>query len=151
MATDTLKSSFKQDLARGQRIEKEIRKKIIKKYPDAHIVDGYCKEWDIYIPSEDKGVEVKYDPMSQKTGNIVVEIEYNDKPSALMTTKAYRWVFHTGKEIITTTPKLLHKVIKNNNLTVACFKGRGDPYYKKAYLIKKHLIIETALQTEKVQ
>jgi len=143
-------SSFKADLARGQKIEKEILKKVNKKYPDAYIVEGYCKEWDIYIPSQDKGVEVKYDPMSQKTGNIVVEIEYNDKPSALMTTKSYRWVFHTGKEIIVTTPSLIKEVIKNNKLRVACFKGPGDPHYKKAYLIKKHLITDTALQTETV-
>jgi len=143
-------SSFTKDLERGQRIEKEILKRVIEKYPDAYIVDGYCKEWDIYIPSEDKGVEVKYDPMSQKTGNIVVEIEYNNKPSALMTTKAYRWVFHTGKKIITTTPELLHDVINNNKLRVACFKGPGDPHYKKAYLIKQYLIEETALKTEEV-
>ena len=142
--------TFKNDLARGERAELEILALVKKKYADAYKVEGFCKEWDIFIPSINKGIEVKYDPMSMKTGNIVVEIEYNNKPSALMTTKAYRWVFHTGKEIITTTPKLLHKVIKNNNLTVACFKGRGDPYYKKAYLIKKHLISETALQTEKV-
>ena len=89
--------------------------------------------------------------MSQQTGNLVVEIEYNDKPSALSTTKAYRWVFHTGKEIIITTPGILKDVIKNNSLQPARFRGPGDPYYKRAYLIKKHLIKATALQVRKIQ
>ncbi len=100
---------------------------------------------------DDKGVEVKYDPMSQQTGNLVVEIEYNDKPSALSTTKAYRWVFHTGKEVIVTTPGILFEVIAKNNLQPARFKGPGDPYYKRAYLIKKHLITDTALHVRKIQ
>ena len=146
-----METSFKKDLERGQRIEKEILVEVKKKYNDAYLVDGYCKEWDIHIPSHDKGVEVKYDPMSQQTGNLVVEIEYNDKPSALSTTKAYRWVFHTGKEIIITTPRILKDVIKNNSLQPVRFRGPGDPYYKRAYLIKKYLITETALQVRTIQ
>ena len=146
-----METSFNKDLERGQRIEKEILIEVKKKYDDAYLVDGYCKEWDIHIPSHDKGVEVKYDPMSRKTGNLVVEIEYNDKPSALSTTKAYRWVFHTGKEVIVTTPGILNKIIEDNKLYLARFRGPGDPYYKKAYLIKKHLITATALQRRRIQ
>ena len=145
-----METSFKKDLIRGQRIEKEILVEVLKKYDDAYLVDGYCKEWDIHIPSQDKGVEVKYDPMSQKTGNLVVEIEYNDKPSGLSTTKSYRWVFHTGKEAITTTPAIINKVIEDNKLQPVRFRGPGDPYYKKAYLIKKHLITATALQVRNI-
>ena len=140
-----METSFDKDLERGQRIEKEILIEVKKKYDDAYIVKGYCKDWDIHIPSEDKGVEVKYDPMSLKTGNLVVEIQYNDQPSALMTTKAYRWVFHTGKQVITTTPGILNKMIADNKLQPARFRGPGDPYYKLAYLVKKHLITDTAL------
>ena len=143
-------SSFKKDLERGQKIEKEILKRVQVKYDDAYIVEGYCKEWDIYIPSEDKGVEVKYDPMSQKTGNIVVEIEYNGKPSALQTTKSYRWVFHTGKKVIITTPQRLRKIIKENKLRLATFTGPGDPHPKKAYLIRQELIESNAILTEDV-
>ena len=146
-----METSFNKDLERGQRIEKEILIEVKKKYDDAYLIDGYCKEWDIYIPSHDKGVEVKYDPMSQKTGNLVVEIEYNDKPSGLSTTKAYRWVFHTGKEVIVTTPEILFEVIAKNNLRPVVFRGPGDPYYKRAYLVKKHLITDTALQVRKIK
>ncbi len=146
-----MKTSFAKDLERGQKVEKEILVWVKKKYDDAYLVEGYCKEWDIHIPCDDKGVEVKYDPMSQQTGNLVVEIEYNDKPSALSTTKAYRWVFHTGKEVIVTTPGILFEVIAKNNLQPARFRGPGDPYYKRAYLVKKHLIIDTALHVRKIQ
>ena len=144
-------SSFYKDLARGQKIEREMLILVQKKYPDAYLVEGYCKEWDIFIPSEEKGVEVKYDPMSQKTGNIVVEVEYNDKPSALMTTKAYRWIFHTGKELILTTPKRIMEVVDKYTLSPACFKGPGDPHYKKAYLIKKHQLKETAIRCKEIK
>ena len=142
--------TFKRDLERGKKIEEEILKHVQAKYPDAHIVDGYCKEWDIYIPSEDKGVEVKYDPMSLKTNNIVVEIEYNNKPSALMTTKAYRWVFHTKEEIIITTPDRLRDLIEKYKLSPATFTGPGDPHPKKAYLIKKNYIKDNAISVRRV-
>lgn len=146
-----MKTSFNKDLERGKKIEIEILMEVKKKYNDAYLVEGYCKDWDIYIPSLDEGVEVKYDPMSQKTGNLVVEIEYNDKPSALSTTKAYRWVFHTGKEVITTTPFNIKKAIHDNRLNPVKFCGPGDPHYKTAYLIKKHLITSTALQVRKIK
>tara|TARA_R110002012_G_scaffold90095_1_gene220440 strand:- start:404 stop:844 length:441 start_codon:yes stop_codon:yes gene_type:complete len=146
-----METSFDKDLERGQKIEREILVWVKKKYNDAYLVDGYCKEWDIHIPCDDKGVEVKYDPMSQHTGNLVVEIEYNNRPSALSTTKAYRWVFHTGKEIIVTTPGIIRKVIQTKRLQPARFKGPGDPYYKKAYLIKQYLIEDTAIHVRKIQ
>ena len=141
-------STFKEDLARGQKVEREVLKLVKEHHADAYIVDGYCKEWDIYIPSINKGVEVKYDPMSQRTGNIVVEIEYNSKPSALQTTKAYRWVFHTGKQAIITTPSRIKVVIESNNLKPVKFTGLGDPHPKLAYLIKKHLLVDSSIVTK---
>lgn len=138
--------SFRQDLKRGEAIEIEILDIIKTKYPDAYKVEGYCKDWDLYIPSIEQGVEVKYDIKSQETGNIVVEVEFNGKPSALSTTKAYRWVFHTGDKIIVTTPERLHKVIKDNKLKLVSFVGKGDRHSKKAYLIKVDLIISNCIK-----
>lgn len=138
--------SFKQDLKRGEAIEIEILDIIKNKYPDAYKVEGYCKDWDLYIPSIEQGVEVKYDIKSQETGNIVVEVEFNGKPSALSTTKAYRWVFHTGDKIIVTTPERLHKLIKDSKLRLVSFVGKGDRHSKKAYLIKVDLIIDTSIK-----
>ena len=66
--------SFEEDLVRGKRAEETALNYIKKKYAGAYIINGYCKEWDIYIPSIGQGVEVKYDPMSKETGNIVIEV-----------------------------------------------------------------------------
>lgn len=138
--------SFQRDLKKGEAIELEVLDIIKNKYPDAYKVEGYCKDWDLYIPSIKQGVEVKYDIKSQETGNIVVEVEFNGKPSALSTTKAYRWVFHTGDKIIVTTPERLHKVIKDNKLRLVSFVGKGDRHSKKAYLIKVDLIVGTSIK-----
>ena len=99
-------STFSRDLKRGKKFEEKHLAIIQKTYPDAYMIDGYCKEWDIYIPSEKFGIEVKSDKMSQQTGNIVVEIKFNGKPSALSTTKAKYWIFDTGVDTIQLLPKL---------------------------------------------
>jgi hypothetical protein len=140
-------NTFKRDLKRGEDIEQHALNIIQTKYPDAYKVKGYCKEWDIFIPSINKGIEIKYDPMSKKTGNIVVEIEFGGKPSALSTTKAYRWFFYTGDSIIITSPNRLQQLVEDNGLYLVTFTGRGDSKSKRAYLIKKHLIEETAFLT----
>tara|TARA_R100000808_G_scaffold955_6_gene4627 strand:+ start:902 stop:1351 length:450 start_codon:yes stop_codon:yes gene_type:complete len=132
--------SFKQDLIRGKKAERSALEYIKRKYADAYIVDGYCKAWDIYIPSIGQGVEVKYDPMSKETGNIVIEVTFNNKPSALSTTKAYRWVFYTKEEMIITTPKRIKQLINKYNLSTVEFTGRGDYCSKKAYLMKLDML-----------
>lgn len=129
---------FYSDLNRGLEYEIKHLEKIKERYPDAYKVKGYCKEYDIYIPSKGFGVEIKMDKMSQQTGNIVVEIEFDGKPSALSTTKAKYWIFDTGvKEIIVRT-ETLRKLVKR--FKTVSFKGRGDLKYKKAYLIKQYVI-----------
>ena len=143
--------TFHQDLDRGKKVEELILEKyVLPKYPDAYIVDGYCKEWDIFIPSINEGVEVKYDPMSQETGNIVIEIVFNWKPSALLTTKSYRWIFHTGDNVIITSPDRLKNMIDDANLKPSKFTGRGDQHAKLAYLAPKFLVEESALLVEAV-
>jgi hypothetical protein len=81
--------------------------------------------------------------MSCKTGNLVIEIEFNGKPSALSTTKSYRWVFYTGEEYIITSPGRIKKVVKD--MRPAKFTGKGDTKPKLAYLVKKHLIMDSAI------
>lgn len=138
--------SFYRDLSAGKVVEQKVLEIVKTKYPEAHIVDGYCKDWDIYIPEIGKGIEVKSDQKSQHTGNIVVEIEFHGKPSALSTTKAYRWFFYTGNEIIITSPARLRNMIQDYKLYPATFTGKGDKHAKKAYLVKQHLIEKTAIK-----
>ena len=131
---------FESDLKVGKIYENIICKKIQKKYPKAYIEKGYCKDWDIYIPELEIGIEVKSDKKSIYTGNIVIEIEFDNKPSALSTTKAKWWVIYDGIEYNWFTVKNIKKCIKVNKLKTTTFIGRGDTKQKKAYLIKKNLL-----------
>lgn len=131
---------FYSDLKVGKYYEKQILSKINKKYPKAYIVQGYCKDWDIYIPELEFGVEVKSDKKSLHTGNIVIEIEFNNKLSALSTTKSKYWVIYDGINYNWFLVDNIKKCIKDNNLIYREFIGRGDVHSKKAYLIKKELI-----------
>lgn len=137
------RDTFERDLRRGIAIEEKVLEMVKLQYSDAYCIDGYCKEGDIYIPSINEYVEVKYDPMSQQTGNLVIEVEFNGRPSALSTTKSYRWVFYTGEEYIITSPDRIKKAVKG--LPIRKFIGKGDKHPKLAYLAKKKLIMENAI------
>jgi len=133
--------SFAADLERGLEVEIKVLKVIQKKYAQAHIVTA-LKEYDIWIPEIEKGIEVKYDPMSCQTGNIVVEFEMNGSPSALMATGADWWIFYDGEIMFSITPKEIIQVIFNTKLTHVQFVGSGDRSVKKAFLIPKDWLIE---------
>lgn len=132
---------FAADLERGLEIERKVLMVIKKKYPEAHIVTA-LKEYDIWVPELQKGIEVKYDPMSCQTGNIVVEFEMNGNPSALMATGAHWWIFYDGELMFSLTPKEIIQVIFNRKLVHTQFVGSGDQSLKKAFLIPKDWLIE---------
>ena len=134
--------TFDRDLKAGQIHEDIVLKKIQNKYPQAYKQEGYCKDWDIYVPELSIGVEVKSDQKSQYTGNIVIEIEFNGKPSALTTTKAQYWVIFDGNNYAWYKVGEIRRCIKENNLFPAQFIGKGDSKMKTAYLIKKNLLLK---------
>ena len=131
---------FQSDLEVGKIYENIILEQIQKKYPKSYIEKGYCKDWDIYIPELQMGIEVKTDKKSMHTGNIVIEIEFNNRPSALTTTKANWWVIYDGIEYNWFMVNNIKKCITENNLKYKKFIGRGDTKEKKAYLIKKEIL-----------
>lgn len=131
--------TFQRDLNTGIYYENIVLKKIQKKYPKAYKVDGYCKDWDIYIPEIEIGIEVKYDGMSLDSGNIVVEVEFDNKPSALSTTKAKYWMITDGIDYKWFLVNDIKKCISDNDLKLARFKAIGDNKYKRAYLIEKDI------------
>ncbi len=61
-----------------------------------------------------------------------IKIEFGGKPSALSTTKAYRWFFYTGDSIIITSPDRLQQLVEDNGLYPVTFTGRGDRKSKRA-------------------
>ena len=132
--------TFKRDLKRGKYHENYILNIIKSKYQKAHIIDGYFKDYDIYVPELNFGVEVKSDEKSKYTNNIVIEIEFNFKPSALSTTKAKYWVIYDGYEYNWFLTDKIKDCIKENKLNPVEFIGKGDTKSKKAYLIKKQIL-----------
>ena len=139
--------NFKNDLAIGHKSEDAVCAKIKKKYPRAHVMEGYCKGYDIYVPETKKKVEVKQDKKSNFTGNIVVEIEFDGKPSALSTTESDYWVFDDGEIYMWITPDTLRQIVLP--MHAVTFTGNGDNKSKRAYLVKKDIIIKHALKVDK--
>ena len=132
-------TTFKQDLQRGIDVEQKVLSILKKTYPSASLIDKY-KGYDIWIPETHKSVEVKYDPMSNTTGNIVIEIWMYEKPSALLTTTADYWVFHDDSVFVSIPPKRIFECIMINEIPLRIFTGKGDTVSKKAYLVPKDLL-----------
>jgi len=138
--------TFYQDLSKGEAIELELLNKIRLKYPNAYKVDGYFKDYDLYVPEIDKSIEVKSDEKSKETGNIVVEIEFNNKPSALSTTKADYWVWWDGYDFTWFYTDNIKKCIEETNQKLYTFIGKGDTKEKKAYLVKKDILFNYSIK-----
>ena len=130
--------SFKEDLAAGREVEEYILKRIQEKYPQAKLMEGYFKEYDIMIPEINKTVEVKSDVKSLYTGKYAVEIAFNGKESALSTTTADWWVFYDSECEVWIKPELIWKSVKG--LPMREFVGKGDKKSKTAYLCPKEYI-----------
>lgn len=138
--------SFSADLQRGQEVEEKVVQLLKTKYPSCSLIDKF-KGYDVWIPELSLGVEVKFDPMSNKTGNIVIEYEMNGKQSALMTTKAKLWVFYDGYKFCWLSPKDIIRCIFDSKLTHVVFTGKGDSVSKKAFLVKKDVLFSYGSET----
>ena len=130
---------FYNDLARGFEIEDRVLNQIRQRYPSASLIHKY-KGYDIWIPEIHKSMEVKYDPMSNVTGNIVIEIEMYGKRSALMATTADYWAFYDDHIIQVMKPMDIVHCIFTNKLQYVEFTGNGDTVAKKAFLVPKDLL-----------
>ena len=135
--------TFYKDLKDGKQTENDVLSIIKKKYPKSNIIEGYFNDYDIYVPEKYMGIEVKIDVKSQETGNLVIEVEFNGKPSALSVTKADYWVFYDGDSYIWITPKMLKDLTETCGHVVE-FVGKGDTKPKKAYLMPKKLVKDLA-------
>ena len=132
--------SFSEDLKRGKEAENRLIELGKKLGYQAVPIDGKFAGYDFFIAETKKAYEVKYDPMSQKTGNVVVEIEMYGRPSGLMTTIADYWIFDLVDVILTIQPQDLMCCIIQTQPPLAEFVGPGDDSPKKAYLIKKEVL-----------
>ena len=127
---------FAEALMDGKSSEKIVLKTVQKRHKSAFISEGYNKYYDIAIPEIDKTIEVKKDFKSMETGNVVIETEMNNQPSALSTTQADWWVFHTEPtKLYWITPFTIRDMINIEGFKEVVFTGTGDTKSKKAYLI----------------
>ncbi len=145
MDSQNIVETFELDLFIGGKSEEDVLNKIKQKYPNAFKIEGYFKDYDLYVPEVDKSVEVKQDFKSEFTGNLVVEVEFDGKPSALSTTKADYWVFVTKSAWHWITPKGICDCIRAFSYKPVEFVGKGDTKSKKAYLIKIEDLIKYTL------
>lgn len=143
-------AKFEEDLERGKEVEKMVLSLIRKKHESAVLIPGKFKPYDLYIPEINTKIEIKYDPMSNETGNIVVEIEMGGKDSGLTTTEADWWIFCDDNVLAYITPKQIMKCIFDCKLTYRVWTGPGDTQPKKAFLVRKNELFEYAAKTVKL-
>ncbi|MDG3581775.1 hypothetical protein [Galbibacter pacificus] len=124
--------NFEKDLQFGEQFEQLILQKIQKKYPKAYKVEGYHKEYDLYV-NEKITIEIKVDNQTIKTNNILVESQCNGKKSGITTTKASHWCFITHQNVIWVTTKKLKELLKKNSESYYCIQG--DWQAKRGYFI----------------
>lgn len=130
--------SFKKDLEFGNEYEKQALNYF--KYKKYKIKEGYYKEYDIKLKLENgtyERIEVKCDRLAHKTNNIVIEYEYNDKPSGISTTKADKWIYfiHNTNKVFIIPTNDLKNIIKNCKIV-----NGGDNKLSKMYLVNINLL-----------
>ncbi len=121
------------DLAKGVEAELRVLRELQQRYPDASKVEGDHSAFDLEVPGQFT-VEVKFDPASQRTGNIVVEY-YHRKVSGLHVSTADWWVFDTGERCIWLTRAAVHQCIVSEGLRPVKIQGPGDRHPKWVFLV----------------
>lgn len=136
--------TFQEDLEIGLSREHKIIKMCEELGHKPISIKGKFKGYDFFVADTKLAYEVKYDPKSKETGNLVIEIEMYGKPSGLMSTIADWWIFDTDKELITISPEQIKDCIVTENPKLVQFTGPGDDVPKKAYLIRKEKLMRYA-------
>ena len=142
--------TFYQDLEFGENNERLVLKKVQVKYPKAYKVEGYCKEWDIYIPEKKIGIEVKSDRRSHETGNIAIECAYGGEPSGIEATRAAWWVYITRCHLYWILTEKIRECIKDNDLKpIHIHRDKQEYKGKDLYLIKEKVFKEYTTRADR--
>lgn len=103
-------------------------------YLDAVRVIGKEIRWDIVVPSLGKTFEVKNDIMSQKTGNLAIEIgKKNGEPSGITASEADYFIIFTCGEVFLIDTHSLRKYATNGTHKIV---NGGDGWRTKMALVK---------------
>ena len=125
---------WRDDLARGEAVEAEFLDRVLVAFQEAYQTFGEDSRFDIEIPELNCKVEVKFDPKSLETGNIVVEYFHN-KPSAMLVSEATHWLFVTGEEEIWISFDQLLACILVEGLKPVQIHGPADRHPKSVFLV----------------
>ena len=129
-----MKCKFKRDLATGRKAEEVVASL----YQQCGLTTSFCdnSDYDILVKELEITLEVKFDKMASKTGNMAIEVRNTslNKPSGLYVTKADIWVcvLEDGsvhiikvdklKQILSTTkPKKVIKRAGDNNAHIVLY------------------------------
>ena len=136
---------FREDLKRGGRVEEALLKRLKTAFKGAVRASGNHPEYDLRIPELDLKIEVKYDPMSMRTGNVVVEY-FHRKPSALSVSEADYWFFDLGDEEYWFTKEGILECILSEGMNPVCITGTTDRYSKWVFLIPRATLIQYSIE-----
>lgn len=135
---------FKEDLEKGGSIEQSLLKRLKTTFPRSERASGNHPEFDIQIPEIGKTIEVKYDPMSMQTGNVVVEY-FHRKPSALSVSEADYWFFDLGDGEYWFTKEGILDCILSERMNPVCITGTTDRYSKWVFLIPRQIFVRYSI------
>lgn len=125
---------WRDDLVKGEAVEAEFLDRVLVAFQEAYQTFGEDSRFDIEIPELNCKVEVKFDPKSLETGNIVVEYFHN-KPSAMLVSEATHWLFVTGEEEIWISFDQLLACILVEGLEPVQIHGPDDRHPKAVFLV----------------
>ena len=129
--------SFAKDVKRGEAVERDFLERVLFAFKQAKQTFGNDSSCDIIIPELDQKIEIKFDPRSLETGNIVIEYFHN-KPSGLHTTEASHWMIYTGDEEFWLSLEDLMFIV--SRLDPVKIHGPEDTHPKWVYLVPVEVI-----------
>lgn len=131
--------TFAEDLAIGDKIEREWLDKMLVVFRETYQTFGKDSRFDIAVPELNATIEVKYDPKSQETGNVVVEYHHN-KPSGILTSEATHWLFDLGDEEMWFSRSGLLRALMLSGVKPVQIHGPDDRHPKMVFLIPKDVL-----------
>lgn len=139
--------SWSNDLDLGKKVERAWLNRIMVAFGDARQTFGEDCRFDLEVPELGISIEVKFDPRSQETGNVVLEY-YHGKPSGILTSEASHWLFDLGdQQIWITRERLLEFVLREKPQPVK-IHGPGDSKPKMVFLIPRDDLIRYSHRAE---
>ena len=126
--------TFDLDLQIGKRVERSWLDRMKVAFRESYQTFGEDSRYDIYVPELKVSIEVKYDPKSRETGNVVIEY-YHAKPSGILTSKATHWLFDLGEEELWFNRRSLIGCILMSGEKPVQIHGPGDRHPKAVWLI----------------